>query len=110
MISRHRQAPLAVRAARGVFPVAAAPVFLALTEWVARGELTADTWSAYIRPHLPAYLLAGGLLYTAGGVIYALKRPAFEQRHPNFGMHEIFHLFVMAGSFCHYLVMYVYMV
>ena len=55
------------------------------------------------------WLLAGGLLYTAGGVIYALKRPAFEQRHPNFGMHEIFHLFVMAGSFCHYLVMYVYM-
>ena len=63
MISRHRQVPLAVRAARGVFPVAAAPVFLALTEWVARGELTADTWSAYIRPHLPAYLLAGGLLF-----------------------------------------------
>ena len=63
MISRHRQAPLVVRAARGIFPVAAAPVFLALTEWVARGELTADTWSAYIRPHLPAYLLAGGLLF-----------------------------------------------
>ena len=55
------------------------------------------------------WLLAGGLLYTAGGVIYALKRPEFERRHPNFGMHEIFHLFVMAGSLCHYIVMYVYL-
>ena len=55
------------------------------------------------------WLLAGGLLYTAGGVIYAWKHHAFERRHPNFGLHEIFHLFVLAGSLCHYLVMYVYM-
>lgn len=55
------------------------------------------------------WLLAGGLIYTAGGVIYALKLSAFEKRHVNFGCHEIFHLFVMAGSFCHYIVMYVYL-
>ena len=55
------------------------------------------------------WLLAGGLFYTAGGVIYACKHPGFERRHPNFGMHEIFHLFVMAGSLCHYIVMYVYL-
>ena len=55
------------------------------------------------------WLLAGGLIYTAGGVIYALKLSAFENRHINFGCHEIFHLFVMVGSFCHYIVMYVYL-
>ena len=55
------------------------------------------------------WLLAGGLIYTVGGVIYALKLSAFENRHINFGCHEIFHLFVMAGSFCHYIVMYVYL-
>ena len=55
------------------------------------------------------WLLAGGLIYTIGGVIYALKLSAFENRHINFGCHEIFHLFVMAGSFCHYIVMYVYL-
>lgn len=55
------------------------------------------------------WLLWGGLLYTAGGVIYALKLPGFERRHVNFGCHEIFHLFVMAGSFCHYITMYVYL-
>ncbi len=52
------------------------------------------------------WLLAGGIIYTAGGVIYALKLPIFNSRHQNFGSHEIFHLFVMAGSFCHYVAMY----
>ena len=52
------------------------------------------------------WLLAGGLIYTAGGVIYALKLPLFNAKHKNFGSHEIFHLFVMGGSFCHYMMMY----
>lgn len=54
------------------------------------------------------WLLAGGLLYTAGGVIYALKLPVFNARHRNFGTHEIFHLFVMGGSICHFICMYTY--
>lgn len=55
---------------------------------------------------LPAFLwlLAGGVMYTIGGVVYALKLKAFNNRYPNFGSHEIFHLFVMAGSACHYIV------
>ncbi|MDY4834684.1 MAG: hemolysin III family protein [Frisingicoccus sp.] len=52
------------------------------------------------------WLLAGGLIYTIGGVIYALKLPIFNSRHKNFGSHEIFHLFVMGGSFCHFVLMY----
>ena len=51
-------------------------------------------------------ILAGGLLYTAGGVIYALKIRLFSFETAGFGNHEIFHLFVMAGSICHYLAMY----
>lgn len=54
------------------------------------------------------WLLAGGLLYTVGGVIYALKLPLFNARHKNFGSHEIFHLFVMAGSLCHFIFMFQY--
>lgn len=54
------------------------------------------------------WLLAGGLIYTIGGVIYALKLPIFNNRHKNFGSHEIFHLFVMGGSACHFIVMYVF--
>ena len=54
------------------------------------------------------WLLAGGMFYTTGGVIYALKCPIFNNRHKLFGSHEIFHVFVMAGSICHFIFMYQY--
>lgn len=54
------------------------------------------------------WLLAGGLIYTAGGIIYALKLPIFNMKHKEFGSHEIFHLFVMGGSICHFVVMYAF--
>ena len=54
------------------------------------------------------WLLAGGIIYTAGGIIYALKLPLFNARHKNFGSHEIFHLFVMGGSICHFIFMFLY--
>ena len=54
------------------------------------------------------WLLVGGILYTVGGVIYALKLPIFNSRHKYFGSHEIFHLFVMAGSICHFIFMFGY--
>lgn len=45
-------------------------------------------------------LVLGGVMYTVGGIIYGLKKPNIS---PNFGFHEIFHIFVMLGSLCHYL-------
>ena len=45
----------------------------------------------------------------AGGIIYALRLPLFDARHPMFGLHEIFHLFVMAGSLCHFVFMFCYL-
>ena len=54
------------------------------------------------------WLLAGGIVYTIGGVIYALKLPLFNRKHSHFGSHEIFHLFVMGGSICHFIFMYGY--
>lgn len=61
-----------------------------------------------LSPAAFGWLLAGGLIYTAGGVIYALKLPIFNNKHKSFGSHEIFHLFVMGGSICHFIVMYVF--
>jgi hemolysin III len=55
-----------------------------------------------------AWLMAGGVIYTAGGIIYALKLPIFNGKHKYFGSHEIFHLFVMGGSLCHFILMYHY--
>ena len=54
------------------------------------------------------WLLAGGIIYTVGGVIYALKLPIFNAKHQFFGSHEIFHLFVLGGSICHFIFMYQY--
>jgi len=44
-------------------------------------------------------LVAGGISYTLGAVIYALKKP--NPLPPYMGFHEIFHLFVMAGAGFH---------
>ena len=54
------------------------------------------------------WLLAGGIIYTIGGIIYALKLPIFNSQHKFFGSHEVFHLFVMGGSICHFIFMYLY--
>ena len=59
-------------------------------------------------PRAFGWLLAGGIIYTLGGIIYALKLPIFNSRHKSFGSHEIFHLFVMGGSLCHYIMMYAF--
>ena len=61
-----------------------------------------------LSPAAFGWLLAGGIIYTVGGVIYALKLPIFNNKHKNFGSHEIFHLFVMGGSACHFIVMYAF--
>ena len=54
------------------------------------------------------WLLAGGLFYSAGSVIYARRKDLFCL--PGFGNHELFHCFVLAGSFCHYIFMYSYLI
>lgn len=54
------------------------------------------------------WLFMGGLMYTIGGVIYGLKKPNIDK--PWFGFHELFHLFVLAGTFCHFMMMYFYVV
>lgn len=56
------------------------------------------------------WLFAGGIVYTIGGIIYALKLPLFNSKHTGFGSHEVFHLFVMGGSICHFIFMYYYVV
>ena len=54
------------------------------------------------------WVVACCVIYTIGGVIYALKLPIFNAKHKFFGSHEVFHLFVMGGSVCHFIFMYLY--
>jgi hemolysin III len=44
-------------------------------------------------------IVLGGLFYTAGGVVYALKKPNFNPSW--FGFHELFHAFTAAAFICH---------
>lgn len=77
--------------------------------YIAMGWVCVLAFSKIVKalpPEAFYWLLAGGLIYTAGGIIYALKLPLFNAKHKNFGSHEIFHLFVMGGSLCHYILMY----
>lgn len=45
------------------------------------------------------WLTLGGIMYTIGGIIYGMKKPNFSH---TFGFHELFHIFVLLGSACHY--------
>jgi hemolysin III len=66
--------------------------------WVAAAAFP-DLWSA-LGPGGALLLVGGGLLYTAGAVIYAIQRP-----NPNpaiFGYHEVFHAFVLAAVVLHF--------
>lgn len=78
--------------------------------WVPATIGLAAGWSAaFVLPDLgeaagPAALglfVAGGLLYTAGAIVYALGRP--NPLPASVGYHEIFHALVVAGAACHYL-------
>jgi hemolysin III len=47
-----------------------------------------------------AWLLAGGISYTLGAVLYSIPKVPYH--------HAIFHLFVVLGSFCHFIAVYAY--
>lgn len=54
------------------------------------------------------WLVLGGILYTIGGVIYALKSETF--RIGNWGNHEIFHIFILLGSLSHFICVFTYVI
>jgi hemolysin III len=45
-------------------------------------------------------VLAGGICYSVGGIIYAIKKPNFSINW--FGFHELFHVLTAAGFICHF--------
>ena len=53
------------------------------------------------------WLILGGIYYTVGAGVFSLRHIDF---HPWFGAHEMWHLFVLSGSACHFWMMYNYVV
>jgi hemolysin III len=80
-----------------------APRWLTVGVYLAMGWLAVIAASAIFQA-IPsggiAWILIGGLVYSAGALIYGLKRPNLVPGI--FGFHELWHLFVMAGSACHF--------
>ena len=56
--------------------------------------------SQFLGPEGVLWLFAGGLFYTVGIVFYAIQRIPFN--------HVIWHIFVLAGAFCHFIMIYSY--
>ena len=83
--------------------------------WVTAGIYLVMGWMALlvIKPMLDTipvggllWMLAGGLLYTVGAVIYITKKLDF---YPGmFGFHEVWHVFVSLAALCHFIMIYSY--
>ncbi len=86
-----------------------APRFLSTAIYVAMGWLVMIAFMP-LEKALPLggiiLLALGGVTYTVGAIIYAFKSKRLQFKHVNF--HDIFHLFVMGGSFFHIVFMYAY--
>ena len=64
--------------------------------------------SQALSPISLALLVLGGVLYTFGGVIYGLKPKKLQ--FGKFGFHEIFHIFIILGSLCHFICVFIYLI
>ncbi|HZW48889.1 MAG TPA: hemolysin III family protein [Bacillota bacterium] len=86
------------------------PRWLTSSVYIAMGWLAIFVIGPLIKV-LPAeaivWLMSGGLFYTFGGVLYALKWPG--RAYPRFGFHEVFHIFIILGSICHFILIYKFM-
>ena len=79
-------------------------------KWFSSVLYIAMGWSCLsVLGQLFSLLPLHAFLWLLAGIIYALRLPLFDARHPMFGLHEIFHLFVMAGSLCHFVFMFCYL-
>jgi hemolysin III len=80
-----------------------APRWLSVALYLGMGWVALIAAPALFRAVPPggmAWVLAGALVYSAGALIYGLRRP--NPVPGVLGFHELWHLFVMAGSACHF--------
>ena len=86
-----------------------APRWLSVGLYLAMGWVAVVAASAIFKAVPPgglAWILGDGLVYSAGALIYGLQRPNLIPGV--FGFHELWHLFVLAGSACHFWAMLQY--
>lgn len=85
------------------------PKWLSMTLYICLGWIGA-AFTGYLIPVLGyrgfALFLLGGLIYTAGGVVFTTEQP--NPIPGLFGFHEIWHVAVVVAAFCHWLLMYLF--
>lgn len=88
------------------------PRWISSVLYISMGWMAASAFpQLLLHPDVLAWLLAGGIFYTIGGCIYCLKPALFpNEKATGFGNHELFHCFVLAGSLCHFIMAYQYLV
>jgi hemolysin III len=86
-----------------------APRLFSTSLYLAMGWLVILAWYP-IDQSIPVggiiWFVLGGLFYTVGAIIYSSKKP--NPAPGIFGFHEIWHIFVLAGSICHFWAMVCY--
>ncbi|MDR1692246.1 MAG: hemolysin III family protein [Oscillospiraceae bacterium] len=87
-----------------------APRWVSATAYVGMGWLVIVAIVPLLRAipeQMPAsafvWLMIGGLFYTVGGILYALRWPGRDRKL--FGFHEVFHIFILLGSISHFAMM-----
>jgi hemolysin III len=73
------------------------PLYIALG-WVAAFVMPGIVHGAGVTALV--LIIVGGLAYTAGGIVYGLKRP--NPFPTTFGFHEVFHVCTLLAAGCHY--------
>ena len=80
-----------------------APRWLGALGYLVVGWFAAFDLSDYLRGTTTAefaWVVAGGVLYTAGAIVYARKRP--NPAPATFGYHEVFHALTVVAAACHF--------
>ena len=92
--------------------IALQAVFINLPRWLTTTVYVVMGWLALVAakpmltgldPRALLFLAVGGMIYSIGGVIYTVKKPNLFKY---FGYHELWHVFVLAGSLLHFRAMW----
>jgi hemolysin III len=107
-----RWAPLAIIWSLAIVGIGVKVFVIKAPRWITAGIYLVMGWLgvaavreviAVIPTGAIAWLLLGGLIFTGGAVVYILKKP--DPLPGVFGFHEIWHIFVILGALCHYILM-----
>lgn len=83
------------------------PIWIRLVLYLVMGWMVlpfVGQFMAHTTPLAVIWLIAGGLFYTIGVIFYASRKPTLWPG--KFSSHELWHVFVIGGTFCHFMLMH----